>query len=125
MQLRRRRHELRLRRVDVAAMLGCDWKSLMWWEQDARAPFARSYPAIVQFLGREPWPVPTTLSERLLAERRCRGFTIQEAADAAGVDSATYGRWESGEWKPTRRTIGKLDAFLELHVRERFPADVR
>lgn len=111
-QLRRRRHELGLRRVDVAAMLGCDEKSLMWWEQDAREPLPRFYPAIVQFLEREPWPEPETLPERLLAERRRRGFTIREAAEVIGVDEGTYGRWESGEWRPTQQTNSMLDGYL-------------
>lgn len=111
-QLRRRRHELHLRRIDVARMLGTSWKSLMWWQQDAREPFARSYPAIIRFLGREPWPEPETLPERLLAERRRRGFTIQEAADAAGVDYGTYWRWESGEWTPQPRSLPRITDFL-------------
>ncbi|TXI11718.1 MAG: transcriptional regulator [Rhizobium sp.] len=117
MQLRRRRHELGLRRVDVAAMLGTSWKSLMWWEQDAREPLPRFYPAIIRFLGREPWPHPATLSERLLAERRRRGLTIQEAAEAVGVDEGTYGRWERGEWEPTQRTRSALNRFLEAVLR--------
>ncbi|WP_404979710.1 helix-turn-helix domain-containing protein [Caulobacter segnis] len=113
MQLRRRRHELHLRRIDVAAMLGTSWKSLMWWEQDAREPLPRFYPAIIRFLGREPWPQPVTLPEQLLAERRRRGLTIQETAKAVGVDEGTYGRWESGVWKPQLRFGTLVEGFLE------------
>lgn len=112
MQLRRRRRELHLRRIDVAALLGTSWKSLMWWEQDEREPFSRFYPSIIRFLGCEPWPEPTTLGERLLAERRRRGFTIQEAAETIGVDEGTYGRWESGEWKPQPRSVALVASFL-------------
>jgi hypothetical protein len=84
----------------------------MWWEQDTREPLPRFYPGIIQFLGREPWPEPETLPERLLAERRRKGFTIWEAAEAVGVNEGTYGRWESGEWKPQPRSWPRIRSFL-------------
>jgi len=98
--------------VDVAAMLGCDEKSLMWWERDVREPLPRFYPAIIEFLGCEPWAEPTTLPERLRAERLRRGLTLAEAAECIGVDEGTYGRWESGEWMPTHRMRPAIDSFL-------------
>jgi len=111
-QLRRRRRNLNLRRIDVALLLGCDEKSLMWWERDMREPLVSFYPAIILFLEREPWPEAMTLPEQLKAERRRRGLTIEDAARVAGVDEGTYGRWESGAWKPQPQSIKPIETFL-------------
>jgi transcriptional regulator with XRE-family HTH domain len=111
-QLRRRRRDLNLRRIDVALLLGCDEKSLLWWERDVREPMVSFYPAIIRFLGSEPWPVPTTLPERLKAERRRRGLSIAEAANVVGVDEGTYGRWENGMWSPQLRSRPFISRFL-------------
>lgn len=124
-RLRRRRRELGLRRMDAATLLGADPKSLMFWERDERMPFVSGYPAIIAFLGFEPWPEPATLAEALLAARRRRGLEIRAAAAAIGVDEGTWRRWERGEWKPTSRTRPALDGFLGFSVAARFPTEVR
>lgn len=111
-QLRRRRRELGLRRVDVALLLSCDEKSLMWWERDMREPVVSFYPAIIRFLEREPWPEPATLAEQLKAERRRRGLSIEDAAKVVGVDEGTYGQWECGAWEPQRRSVLFIERFL-------------
>ena len=111
-QLRRRRRDLNLRRIDVALLLGCDEKSLMYWERDMREPLVSFYPAIIRFLEREPWVKAVTLPEQLKAERRRRGLSIEEAARIVGVDEGTYGRWESGAWKPQPRSALAINQFL-------------
>jgi transcriptional regulator with XRE-family HTH domain len=113
-RLRRRRRELGLRRCDAAKLLGIDPKSLMWWERDARQPEAHRYPAIIAYLGEEPWPDPSGLGDRLLAERRRRGLSIKEASDLLGVDEGTFGCWEADRRRPryphTKRLV---HGFLE------------
>ncbi|WP_414643387.1 helix-turn-helix domain-containing protein [Brevundimonas sp.] len=84
----------------------------MWWERDEHAPTVCQYPAIIRYLGYEPWPEPATLGDRLLIERRRRGLSIAEAARGVPVDEGTWRRWERGDWKVTRRTVGKLATFL-------------
>lgn len=124
-RLQRRRFELGLRRIDAAEELSVDEKTLMWWEQGAREPFVSAYPAIIAFLGYEPWDEALTLGEALLAERRRRGLRIDQAAELARVDEGTWRRWERGEWRPTRLTLPLLDHLLGFAVAERFPVDVR
>ena len=124
-RLRRRRRELGLAQQDAAALLGADSKSVMWWERGERVPLVSAYPAIIAYLGYEPWPEPQTLGAALLAERRRRGVETRKAADLARVDEGTWRRWERGQWKPTRRTLGALAALLGFDVKERFPGDVR
>lgn len=122
-RLRRRRRELGLRRADAAAMIGVDVKTLMWWERDVREPFVHAYPAIVAYLGYEPWAEPTTLAEALLAERRRCGLRIDQAADLIGVDEGTWRRWEHGDWKPGARAGARIDLFLGFSTHDRFPSE--
>lgn len=97
----------------------------MWWERDEREPFVSAYPAIIQFLGYEPWPEPTTLAEALKVERRRRGLEIRAAAALASADEGTWRRWERGEWKPTRRTAAALAVSLKFDFVTAFPKDFR
>jgi DNA-binding transcriptional regulator YiaG len=109
----RRRRELGHRRVDAARIIGTSWKSLMWWERNEREPLDRSWPAIIAYLGCEPWSEPQTLGEQLLAERRRRGLAICEAAEVMGVDETTFWWWESGRRRPRYpRTKAIVVAFL-------------
>ncbi len=102
-----------------------DEKSLASWEGDEWSPAITAYPALVRFLGYEPWPEPKSLSEALLAERRRRGLVLKQAARQIGVDEGTLGRWERGEWKPTGLTAPAICAWLGVDVRATFPRDVR
>ena len=124
-QLRRRRRALGLSCVDAAALLKSDAKSLMWWERDVRLPFVNAYPAIIAFLGYEPWSEPRSLREALLADRRRRGFEIRKAAALIGIDESTWRRWERGEWKPMRRSLAALDQLFGANVAELFPDDIQ
>lgn len=123
--LRRRRQELGCNRAEASELLGIDPKTLMWWERDERPPIVSAFPAIIQFLGFEPWRAPRRLAEALLAERRRQGLEVRKAASGIGVDEGTWRRWESGEWKPTRRSLPALDRLLGLSVASVFQADVR
>jgi hypothetical protein len=83
------------------------------WEWDEHEPTVRYYPAIFEFLGYDPFPVPVTLSERIASQRRRQGLTINQAAQKIGVDEGTFRRWESGEWKP--RLLGDtVGRFLSI-----------
>lgn len=54
-------------------------------------------PAILHFLGYDPFPPPTTLGGRLLQARRKHGWSTSEAARQLGVDRTTWQDWERGE----------------------------
>jgi DNA-binding XRE family transcriptional regulator len=105
--------------------MGVDWKTLMWWERDEREPFVSAYPAIIAFLGYEPWEEPRDLGSALLAARRRRGLRVDQAAKLVGVDEGTWRRWERGEWKPRSRTIPSLNLLLCRTVAAALPADLR
>jgi len=71
-----------------------------------------SIPAIIEFLGRDPFGNAASLSDRLAAARRTRGWTIKQAAEQLGVDEGTWGRWEKTEI-PWKRYQAIAEAFLE------------
>ncbi|WP_414694286.1 helix-turn-helix domain-containing protein [Phenylobacterium sp.] len=124
-RLRRRRRELDLTQSEVAERLGANLWSVLKWEQKGRLPSVEFYPAIIQFLGYEPWPEPSTLAEAHAAERRRRGLSISAVAAEIGVYEGTWTRWERGEWKLTHRTAEAVERFLGVPIKTRFPADVR
>src|SRR6202012_444032 len=56
--------------------------------------------------------------ERLRAERRARGWSMDRLAGASGVSRAMISKVERGESSPTAVLLGKLSAALELSVSE-------
>jgi transcriptional regulator with XRE-family HTH domain len=94
--LRRARKERGLKQIKAAAMMGVCQHSIVDWETETKQPTDRQYPAIIGFLGYEPWPEPQTLPDQLAAERRRRGVSAKATAKLIGVDEGTYGRRERG-----------------------------
>jgi DNA-binding transcriptional regulator YiaG len=83
------------------------------WEKGEATPLTRYYPAIFRFLGYDPFPSPQTLPEQITAQRRRLGWSIKKAAAWLKVDEGTFGRWESGEWKP-RKSEKAVRRFLAI-----------
>lgn len=112
-QLRRRRRELRQTRDQAAASIGVCPKTLRWWEENAREPSVGMYPALINYLGAEPWRPPTSPGERLLAARRRRGLSLRAAAFIIGVDEGTLLRCERlNDWPRYSEPRRKLAQFL-------------
>lgn len=111
--LRRARLTRKLTQREAARILGTDAKTVCNWEKRETEPLIVFMPRILQFLGYNPFPEPTTLSERMLAKRREMGWTLREAARELGVDPGTWGEWEwTGLVKWERYRVA-LDHFLE------------
>ena len=75
-------------------------------------------PAILTFLGYDPFPAPTAVGERLLHARRKHGWSIKEAASHLGVDSTTWYDWERGELILFRKHRTKVATLLGLDRQE-------
>ncbi len=86
-----------LMQKEIANQLGVVPWTILNWEKGHTEPPIVSIPAIVQFLGYDPFPEPMTLPQRLLAKRREMGWSIKEVAKAVGVDPCTWGNWERGK----------------------------
>ena len=50
--------------------------------------------------------------------RECRGFSRDEMAERMNMDRSTYGRYESGETKPTVDRLHEFAAALNVAVEE-------
>ncbi len=87
-------------RRQVALRLLVSADTLLLWEKDRATPTVRYYPAILRFLGYDPFPAPTTLPERIARHRQRLGLSIEAAAKILGVDEGTFGAWERGTRKP-------------------------
>jgi len=110
--LRKRRLELQLSQKEAGRTLGRSWRTVFNWENGKTKPAVESIPSIIEFLGRDPFGNADSLSDRLAAARRTRGWTIKQAAEQLGVDEGTWGRWEKTEI-PWKRYQAIAEAFLE------------
>src|SRR5579859_780503 len=108
--IRKRRLELGLTQRKAAQQLGTHSPiRVLNWERGKTVPPVGAIPGIIGFLGYNPFPQPTNLSERLLAIRRAMGWTIKEAAARLGVGEGTLGEWERTGRIPWKRYPGEVD----------------
>lgn len=119
--LEHRRRELGLTRAQAAIQLRCDPKTLMWWERNAHLPIVSAYPAIIAFLGYEPWPEPRSLDEALLMFRKRHGLDVRKAAALIGVDEATWSKWEHAFGRPQGVCMRMLAPLLGHSIFEGYP----
>ena len=110
--LRKRRLELQLSQKEAGRTLGRSWRTIFNWENGKTKPAVESIPSIIEFLGRDPFGNADSLSDRLAAARRTRGWTIKQAAGQLGVDEGTWARWEK-TGVPWKRYQAIVQTFLE------------
>jgi transcriptional regulator with XRE-family HTH domain len=110
--IRKRRVELRLTLKQAAAEIGVTDYTVINWEYNRTEPPVTVLPAVVRFLGYDPFPSPTTLAEHLLAKRRAMGWTIKQATKALSVDPGTWRDWEAGKVVLYRKHRNALAALL-------------
>lgn len=115
-KLKRRRRERGLRQIDVAREMGVNQHSVIDWEK-GKEPMVAQYPAIIAYLGYEPWSEPQSLGENLTAERRRRGLSIRQAAELLKIDEGTFGAWERGSRRPVRQSSEVIVSFLAASER--------
>lgn len=97
---------------EVAEQIGVVADTVHNWEHGTSEPPIEFMPAIIRFLGYEPWPEPVTLPERMQAYRRRRGLTAKAAAQRAGVDEGSWGTWERTGVVPWERYRLMLERLL-------------
>ena len=90
------RDERQLTQQRAAELLGVTSWTIFNWENGRTKPPVKAMPALIRFLGYEPFPPARSLAERLLAKRRVMGWSISQAAGEIGVDSGTWRHWERG-----------------------------
>lgn len=104
---------------EAGKQIGVGIRTLLDWEKGVRTPEGKSLPAVLGFLGYDPYPPPqTTLGERLFALRRAWGWSHEEAANAFGVAAKTWWTWEVGEHSPLPLHRKLLETFVESSYAE-------
>ena len=103
--------------------------TVLHWEKGYTEPAVTFLPAVLAFLGYDPYPQGQTLPERLAAKRRAMGWSIEKAANAADVDPGTWRDWERGRAVLLRGDRKRLATLLDMsyedldrQMRERWKA---
>jgi len=112
--LKRRRMDLGIRQKDLACELGVSPWTLRLWEAGGTSPEIRLWPGIIRFLGYDPNPEPSSVSEKLKAIRRGLGWSQRKLAGVLGVDPTTVGRWEQGKGWPEKQLGRQLEGLPDL-----------
>jgi len=95
--IKRCRLTLKLTQKQAGARLSVTPWTVHNWESGKTEPPIESVPAVLRFLGYDPFSEPRTIADQLLAKRRAMGWSIREAARGLGVDPGTWGDWERGK----------------------------
>ena len=114
--IRRKRLELELTQKEVANQLKVVSWAILNWEKGHTEPPISAFPAIIKFLGYDPFPEPETIPEHLFAKRRAMGWSIEDAATTLGIDPGTWGNWERGKTTLYRKHRERVARFLDLPV---------
>ena len=95
--------DLGISQKEAARRMGADQFTVINWEKGRTEPAVRFVPAVVQFLGYDPFPRGETLPDRLRAARRARGLSNGVMARELRVDPSTLLNWERGRHHPSAR----------------------
>lgn len=110
--LKKRRRQLGLLQREAADRIGIGTDTFANWEKGKTEPVAARFRPVVEFLGYDPMPKPTTLAERLEAKRRALGITFDQVAKYLGWDPGTLTRYLNGAWRIPADRLAALEAFL-------------
>ena len=111
--IKKRRLELGLFQKDLAERFGTSEDSILNWEKSERVPSFQFAPAIIAFLGYNPYPVDlTTFGGKLRHYRLTNGLSIRQFSKSIGVDNCTVGSWERNEHFPKEAVFAKLNLLI-------------
>jgi transcriptional regulator with XRE-family HTH domain len=94
--VRQAREKRGLLQREVAELIGVTPETVANWEKNKTEPVVALMPAVIRFLGYEPWAEPVTQGDRLRAWRMREGLSIDEVASRYGIDERTWAGWEAG-----------------------------
>ncbi|WP_370307714.1 helix-turn-helix domain-containing protein [Sinimarinibacterium flocculans] len=111
-KLRRCRLTRGLLQTDVARLIGVREETVTKWENDYCEPPIPLMPAVIAFMGYDPYPAESGYAARLKAKRRAMGWTIKQAAESLDINEATWGMWERGATTPAGALRAAVDRLL-------------
>lgn len=92
--LRVQRLRRNLTQKQLAEVLGVNECTIYNWERGLHHPPAHQCNKAIEFIGHDPFPLPTTLPERMISFRRLSGLRVKDAAALARVDPSSWSNWE-------------------------------
>ena len=101
-----------LHQEEAAKLIGVCGATYLNWEKDQRKPVPHHWPAVIHFLGYDPYPTSQALGERMAALRRSVGWSFKEAAQSTGIDEGTWRKIELGLQSPMSRVSSILLSLL-------------
>lgn len=93
-------------------MLGVDVNTVTGWEVGRRFPKVSYLPAIIAFIGYDPFQGEMTLGERLRVERWKLGLTQYKLARQLGIYKHTISLLETGGETKSKRVMEAVRKFL-------------
>lgn len=103
-------HHVRARRIDLglqlepaASRMGVASDTLRNWESGRTEPEVRFLPALIEFLGYDPLPLPKTAGQAIRKARLSFGLSLKGVAARARVDEASVRRLEADTTGMARR----------------------
>ena len=107
-QLRNRRLELRLLQKEVAQLLKVSTDTVTYWENNRYPPHIQHYPAIIQFLGHNPFLIEGSHpGEKVKWYRYEHGLSQKAFAKLIGVDASTIAYIEGGQCSTRSKALQK------------------
>jgi DNA-binding transcriptional regulator YiaG len=98
---------------DVITTLGISRETLRGWEGNQFEPHVSHYPAIVQFLGYNPFLFDTsTLSGKIKTYRYTYGLTQAQFGALLGTNSSVVWQWETALRPPIQKTVQRIMAVI-------------
>lgn len=111
--IRKRRLDLKLTKVQAAALIGTNVDSLWHWEFNQATPHVRFRPAIIKFLGYCPEAALGDFPGGLHLLRTQLGLSSRVLAKRLGTTQSTILRWENGTNKPLASVCRRLELMFK------------
>ena len=115
--IRKRRLDLGLLQVEVAARIGVTESTVWNWEHGTK-PELIHIPTVLAFLGYVPWEYPDDPVGRLAYFKKVKGLSLRRLGTLMGRDPEQLEDWLSGRVKPYKRNIESILAFLAEFSRD-------
>ncbi|MEW6108051.1 MAG: helix-turn-helix transcriptional regulator [Nitrospirota bacterium] len=109
--IRKRRLDLGLLQIDVAAEIGVTESTVWNWEHGTE-PELIHIPTVLAFLGYVPWECPDDPLGRLAHFKKVNGLSLRRLGALMGRDHEQLEDWLSGRVKPGAINIRKIEDFL-------------
>jgi transcriptional regulator with XRE-family HTH domain len=111
--IRNKRVELQINQKQAAELLHTTMSNVWIWENNVANPLIMNYPAIVSFLGYEPFTIDnTTLAGRIKYYRYKHGLTQEQLAKLIPIDESVLASYESEKHVPLQKNQKKIDDFI-------------